>query len=138
MSEPVNEKNEHLAKFPTGVETILYVEDEAIARDTTKSVLLQLGYKVISAKDGEEALRVFEMHGEPVDLLLTDIVLPRVNGKKLAEQLGDKQPSLKILLTSGYSDEVTGSQDEGEKYNFIQKPYSPKSLARKIRSVLDK
>jgi PAS domain S-box-containing protein len=125
-------------EIPTGIETVLLVEDEPIVRDLAIRFLKRLGYNVIAAHDGASALVLAEAQTEPIDLLLTDVVMPGMNGRQLAERLAPLHPKMKILFTSGYSsDEIAnhGIIDEG--LNFLGKPYSLPDLAKKLRSVLD-
>jgi PAS domain S-box-containing protein len=120
-----------------GHETILLVEDESIVRELVARVLGTHGYAVIEAADGEEALAIAQ--AEPtIDLLLTDVVMPGISGRELAERLAASRPELRILYMSGYTDEaiVHHGVREGEA-EFIAKPFTPDALARKVRGVLD-
>jgi PAS domain S-box-containing protein len=124
--------------IPTGHETVLLVEDEPIVRDLAIRFLKRLGYGVLAAHDGASALVLAAAQTEPIDLLLTDVVMPGMNGRQLSEHLAPLHPRMKILFTSGYSsDEIAdhGIIDEG--LNFLGKPYSLPDLAKKLRSVLD-
>jgi two-component system cell cycle sensor histidine kinase/response regulator CckA len=102
--------------------------------------LCQQGYTVLEAANGEEALRVAREHGgDKIHLLLTDVVMPQMGGKELADQLKLLIPEIKILYTSGYTDNAIvhhGVLDPGT--HFLQKPFSPKMLSRKVREVLDR
>ncbi len=123
--------------LPRGNETILLVEDEAIVKNTTMKFLKRLGYGVLHASDGNEALVLADRHQSRIDLLLTDVVMPGMNGRQLAERLVSIHPEIKILFTSGYTENVIahhGVLDEG--LSFIGKPYTPQALAMKIREVL--
>jgi two-component system cell cycle sensor histidine kinase/response regulator CckA len=126
--------------FPKGSETILLVEDEASVRDLAVRLLKQQGYTVWEAANGEEALRVAHEHAEEtIHLLLTDVVMPQVGGKDLAERLKISMPELKVLFTSGYTDDAIvhhGVLSPG--INFLQKPFSLATLTQKVREVLDK
>ena len=124
--------------LPRGTETILLVEDAAAVRAVTKQVLERQGYTVLEASDGEVALRLAQRQRGPIHLLLTDVVMPRVSGRELAEQLTRARPDMKVLYASGYTDDSVvrhGILELGTAY--LQKPFSPESLARKVRDVLD-
>jgi PAS domain S-box-containing protein len=118
-------------------ETILVVEDSDAVRRVACDMLRRLGYRVLSARDGEHALEVGEAPG-PIHLLLSDVVLPRVNGKEIATRLCARRPDLRVLFMSGYAADVIahhGVLDAG--VSFIQKPLSFEVLARKVRALLD-
>ena len=122
----------------TGSETILVVEDEEPLRRLTRRLLETAGYTVLSAADGEEALLTCERHMGDIALLLTDVVMPRMNGRLLAERLTKTRPALKVLYMSGYTDDTTlrhGVLDAGTQ--FLAKPFSEAELTRKVRAVLD-
>ncbi len=137
--DAVTGKNEP-DSFPTGSETVLLVEDEPSVRDLANRLLKQQGYRVLEAANGEEALRLAQdTTGEKIHLLLTDVVLPQMGGKELADQLKLFRPDLKVLYTSGYTDYAIvhhGVLDSGT--HFLQKPFSLKTLSQKIREALDK
>jgi two-component system, cell cycle sensor histidine kinase and response regulator CckA len=123
---------------PKGTETIVLVEDERIVREMTHKFLKKLGYMVIAYANGEKALMGSQNSAVRIHLLLTDIILPGMNGRILAERMKALRPKLKVLLTSGYAENQIvrrGVRDRG--MNFIAKPYSPRDLAKKIRDVLD-
>jgi len=126
------------ARAPRGTETVLLVEDAAAVRAVTKQVLERQGYTVVEAPDGEAAVRLAQRHRGPIHLLLTDVVMPRVSGRELAEQLARVRPDTRVLYASGYTDDSVvrhGILESGTAY--LQKPFSPESLARKVRDVLD-
>jgi len=126
------------ARAPRGTETVLLVEDAAAVRAVTKQVLERQGYVVLEAPDGEAALRLAQQHRGPIHLLLTDVVMPRVSGRELAERLTQVRPDMRVLYASGYTDDSVvrhGILELGTAY--LQKPFSPESLARKVRDVLD-
>jgi two-component system, cell cycle sensor histidine kinase and response regulator CckA len=126
------------APAPRGTETVLLVEDAAAVRAVTKQVLVRQGYTVLEAPDGEAALRLARRHRGPIHLLLTDVVMPRLSGRDLAQQLARVRPDMKVLFASGYTDDSVvrhGILESGTAY--LQKPFSPESLARKVREVLD-
>ena len=121
-----------------GSETILLAEDDEQIRYLSQTFLIRQGYTVLVAENGAEALKVLESHDGPVHLLLTDVVMPGMNGSDLYAQAAEKQPGLKVLYMSGYTDNVLaqhGVLDEG--VQFIQKPFSSQALAAKVREVLN-
>ncbi|HUL38523.1 MAG TPA: PAS domain S-box protein [Thermodesulfobacteriota bacterium] len=126
--------------LPRGSETVLLVEDELSVRELAQRLLRQQGYNVLEADNGKEALGIAqETYGGTIHLLLTDVVMPEMGGKKLADQLKIIRPALKVLYTSGYTDDAIvhhGTLDPGT--HFLQKPFSPKTLLHKVREVLDR
>jgi PAS domain S-box-containing protein len=121
-----------------GSETILLVEDEEMVRDLAYKVLAEMGYKVLAASNGEEALQICEQHKEPIHLMLTDVVMPKMSGRELAEGSVRWYPELKVIYMSGYTDSSVirnGMLEPG--VNFVQKPFTPLSLTKKVREVLD-
>jgi two-component system cell cycle sensor histidine kinase/response regulator CckA len=125
--------------FPGGKEMILLVEDELAVRSLARKILERLGYRILEASSGVDALSVWEKHGEEVNLVLTDMVMPDgLTGRALVEELRGKRPSLKFIYSSGYSpDRAKDNEDLREGVNFLQKPYRTENLARIIRRVLD-
>jgi len=122
-----------------GTETLLVVEDEPSVRQLACSVLQSLGYEVLSASNGQDALHVAREHGgSRISLVVTDVVMPLMGGKMMADWLRALHPNLKILFTSGYTDEAIASQGGREPgIEFLPKPYSPSMLADKVRAMLD-
>jgi two-component system cell cycle sensor histidine kinase/response regulator CckA len=119
-------------------ETILLVEDEEMVRSLSCEVLRQNGYEILEAANGGEALLICEQHSNPIHLLLTDVVMPRMNGRYLAERLLSMRPDMKVLLVSGYMDVVLEHQDIlGSGISFLQKPFTPSELAKTVRETLD-
>ena len=125
--------------LPGGTETVLIVEDEDILRNLCVRILEHLGYKVLQARNGTEAIVEVQGYGDRIDLLLTDVVMPGMNGSELATQLVLHNPEMKVLFTSGYTEDVISHHGVlAEGVSFIGKPYVPSSLARKVREVLGK
>src|SRR5437588_7777056 len=125
-------------RAPGGTETVLLVEDAAAVRAVAKQVLERLGYTVLEAPNGQAALHLAQQHRGEIHMLLTDVVMPRVSGRELAEQLARVRPDTRVLYASGYTDDSVvrhGILESGTAY--LQKPFSPESLARKVRDVLD-
>jgi PAS domain S-box-containing protein len=121
-----------------GTETILLVEDADALRKLAHSFLTEHGFQVIVAANGEEALRVAEFHGRPIQLLVTDVVMPGMNGRVLADHLLAKQPKLKVLYISGYTDSFIAGHGVLEEGTFLlHKPFTEEVLIRKVRDVLD-
>jgi PAS domain S-box-containing protein len=124
---------------PGGRETILVVEDEEAVRSLTCQVLRTRGYRVLEARHGAEALDVVARHPAAIDLLLTDLVMPQLGGRELVAKLAPTRPGLRVLYVSGYSDQILfGADDLGALAAFLQKPFSPDRLARKVREILDR
>jgi DNA-binding response OmpR family regulator len=123
---------------PGGQETILLVEDELSILDMIATFLAGQGYSVLRAGTTTEAIRLAGQHGGEIGLLITDVIMPGMNGKELADYLQPLQPQLRSLFMSGYTADVIaahGVLDQG--VNFIQKPFTFSDLAAKIRQVLD-
>lgn len=121
-----------------GTETILLAEDEEILRNLAREVLESYGYKILDAANGGSALLICERHPEPIHLLITDVIMPEMSGRELADRLSNLRPEMKVLYMSGYTDNAIvhhGVLDEGT--NFIQKPFTPDALTQKVREVLD-
>src|SRR6267143_1387894 len=121
-----------------GTETILLAEDEAAVRNLARRVLEKHGYKLLLAATGRDGVQVAQQHGGPIDLLVTDVVMPEMGGRELAQRLTARQPGLKVLFLSGYTDDAI--VHHGVLYAgvaFLQKPFKPDDLVRKIRAVLD-
>jgi two-component system cell cycle sensor histidine kinase/response regulator CckA len=122
-----------------GGETILLVEDEDMVREIALKTLEMMGYKVLKARNGDEAILVFEQHKENIQLLLTDVVMPGMNGRVLADRLSAARPEMEILFMSGYTDDAIirkGALEKGT--NFLGKPFTPDQLTCKVREVLDR
>ncbi len=114
------------------------MEDDYEVREFTTEALQSLGYSIIEAQNGKEALSILSNRTNNVKLILTDLVMPEMGGKELAEIISKVDPSLKILFTSGYSDNHVVQKGILEKnVNFVQKPYTFQSISQKIRTILD-
>lgn len=125
-------------QVPHGSETVLLVEDEEGVRAIALLALQTHGYKMLTAIDGRDAQRVVAKHQGNIDLLITDVVMPGISGRELAEMLTARFPNMKILFMSGYTDDAVLCHGlVQEKVAFLQKPFSPLELARKVRAVLD-
>ncbi len=141
VDEPVEVLGEGVKgeEVPFGRETILLVEDEESVRKFAVSTLRRLGYEVLEASRGEEALSVCERHEGPVHMTVTDVVMPGMSGRELAEKLLVLRPEMKVLYMSGYTDDTIVRHGVLEKgVNYIQKPFSMEVLAKKVREVLEK
>jgi two-component system, cell cycle sensor histidine kinase and response regulator CckA len=121
-----------------GTETLLLVEDEAAVRSSVRRLLEWHGYTVLEARNGAEALRVYEAHSEDIDLVLTDVVMPEMGGHELIERLRQRHPELRVLFMSGYAERALthdGSVPSGTGY--LEKPFTVETLMRRLREVLD-
>ena len=118
-------------------ETILLVEDEPQVRSLTRTMLARLGYRVLEAESADEALSIASKYEGPLDLLLTDLVMPRMSGTDLARQMQTARPGIRVLYMSGYTDNgVIGQGMLTADTPFIQKPFTSATLSRKVREVL--
>jgi PAS domain S-box-containing protein len=126
------------ADLPSGRETVLLVEDEDSVRELARLLLQRAGYTVLEAANGEEALAVSRRYGRSIDLLVTDVIMPKMGGRQLAEALASSYPRMRTLFLSGYTDDaVLRHGILRHDMPFLQKPFSVSSLAHKIRTVLD-
>jgi len=126
------------AAAPHGSETVLLVEDEPEVRGLARDILHQQGYTVLEAADGDEALRVGREHGGPIHLLVTDVVMPQMGGRELADRLKAGRREVKVLYVSGYTDDAILHQGVSETGTaFLPKPFTAAALAHKVREVLD-
>ena len=118
--------------------TVLIAEDEDIVRRLAANVLSREGFHVVTAADGAEALRLYEDFGGPLDVLLTDVVMPGVGGRELAQRIRELDPALPIVFMSGYTGPAGGA-DLGalERSEFLQKPFSPRVLIETVRRAID-
>ena len=126
-------------ELPHGSETILVVEDEEEVRKLAVRILKKQGYTVLDAPDGDGALVICGERKDPIHLILTDVVMPGMSGRQLADRLGSFHPEMKVLYMSGYTDNAITHHGVLEKgMNYIQKPFTVDGLIRKVREVLDK
>jgi len=114
---------------------ILLVEDESFVRDVTREILISAGYRVLAARNANEALRIYQEDYWQIDLVITDLVLPGEGGRSLAARLQRQNPKLKVLFMSGYQNQIH-SQSQSEK-GFLMKPFSSGMLLNQIRLLLD-
>jgi len=136
-AEP-EEKEQTSVDDPGGSETVLIVEDNDSLRKFAKEVLLQHGYRVLDAENGEDALKVCKEYDGQIDLMITDVVMPKMGGREAADRLQPLYPQMKVIYMSGYTDNAIvrhGILKPG--LNFLEKPFTPESLARKVREALD-
>jgi two-component system cell cycle sensor histidine kinase/response regulator CckA len=131
MAKPAEES-------PRGCETLLLVEDEASVRQASRRFLTRSGYTVLEAVDGEDGLRVSREYAGPIHLMITDVVMPRMGGPRLAERLAEERADMKVLFVSGYAESTVLQRGEIDvTTRFLQKPFSLNALARKVREVLE-
>ena len=129
---------EETARDLTGAGTILLVEDEDAVRLFSARALRNKGYKVIEARSGEAALVIMGQDGEPIDLLITDVVMPEMDGPALVEEVRQRRPDMKVIFISGYAESAFRSQaSDGSMLHFLAKPFSLKQLATKVKDVLE-
>ncbi len=127
-----------LAELPGGSGTILLVEDEEGVRDLAREILELHGYAVLEAHHPGKALLISQEHAGPIHLLVTDVIMPEMSGRALADRLERARPEMKVLLMSGYTDDAVvhrGVLNPGTA--FVQKPFAPETLLRRVREALD-
>jgi PAS domain S-box-containing protein len=137
LTPAVAQATEDKATDLAGWETVLLVEDEDAVRALAREVLRRHGYVVLEARHGEDALRVAERHLDAIHLLLTDVVMPHVNGRELADRLAPVRPTMKALFMSGYTEQSRMRVELPAGAEFLQKPFTPEILARRVRLILD-
>ncbi len=128
---------ESLESEPFGRATILLVEDNELVSNVTLAILEQQGYSVLKAENGEEALEIGKTYSGTIDLLLTDLIMPRMGGHEVAVQFRQLRPEIKVLFISGYTEHsIVGDQSLSDDDSFLEKPFSPNGLLRKVREIL--
>ena len=126
-------------KLIKGTGTVLLVDDEEVIREVCKELLENIGYRVFSARDGKEALKLYRKNRDKIDLVLLDITMPNMSGSEVYDRMKEMNPDIKVLLSSGYSidGEVTDILKRGCN-GFIHKPFNLNALSQKIRKILEK
>jgi two-component system, cell cycle sensor histidine kinase and response regulator CckA len=139
VAEPAKAKvQQETFHFRSGGETILLVEDDPALRNMAAEVLRDTGYKVITAQSGPEAVQVAAKHRGPLDVLLTDVVMPGMTGRALASQIVVTHPRIRILYMSGYTDDAIGHHGfQGETWRLLQKPFTHDALVRHVHDALE-
>ena len=137
-SEPPPASKVDRRRLPGGTETLLLVEDEAAVRSSARRLLERQGYHVLEARHGADALRIVEESSRSIDLVVTDLVMPEMGGKELAERLRAHRPALKVLFMSGYTEKViTAGGVMPPNTGFVEKPFTVEQLMRRLREILD-
>jgi len=137
MAEEASSADVAPVRAPDGDATILLVEDDPLLRDLSARALRRYGYQVLEAEDGPVALEIAAMYPKPIDLLLTDVIMPGgISGRQLAEQVVAQRPTIKVLYMSGYSDIVMPQMILDAEHAFVQKPFTPDALARKVWEIM--
>lgn len=127
-----------LPSHSSGTETLLIVENEGAIRNLLQMALRKDGYTVLAAESGREALEIVRDHDGAIHLLITDVMMPDMDGPELVRQLATVRPGTRTLFMSGYMDEALGEHGILPMHvNFIQKPFSPRAIAEKVRDILD-
>jgi PAS domain S-box-containing protein len=136
--EPIPVSKVDRRRLPGGTETLLLVEDEAAVRSSARRLLERQGYTVLEARHGADALRIVEESGRQIDLVVTDLVMPEMGGKELAERLRAHRPALKVLFMSGYTEKaITAGGVMPPHTGFVEKPFTVEQLMRRLREILD-
>ena len=135
---PTNRKVlQEVLDFRSGGETILLVEDDPALRTMAAEVLCDIGYKVLAAPSGAQAMHVVAEHQGPLDVFLTDVVMPGMTGRELASQIATRHPRIQILYMSGYTDDTIGHHGlHGKTLRLLQKPFTHDALVRHVREAL--
>jgi CheY-like chemotaxis protein len=129
---------EHVESFSPATETILLVEDEDTVRESIAEYLQQSGYRVLKANGGPQALSIVEEFEAPIDLMLTDVIMPQMSGRELAQRMAAIHPNMKVVFVSGYSDNLLSSRQVLDPANvLLQKPIRLASLGKRLREILE-
>lgn len=136
-TEEATEPRPTMLAPPKGSETVMLVDDEEGVRKLVCAILQSNGYSVIEAGNGQAALTAYEKNAHKVDMVLTDVVMPQMDGFELGERLLEKNPAIKILFMSGYRDNPVGSSEKLPLRPFLHKPFTPDVLLAKVREILD-
>jgi CheY-like chemotaxis protein len=136
-SERVVKQEDQKEALLKGSETILLVDDEDVIRELGENILGSLGYTVLLASDGDQALKTFEEYRNDIDLVILDLVMPGMDGKETCTRLKDLSPEVKVLISSGYSKEMQQQGLPGDGVRFIQKPFKIADLSQAIREAID-
>jgi CheY-like chemotaxis protein len=135
--EPESAHPGELAATERGSATILVVEDEKSVRKLIMELLPKLGYRVLAAADGEEAIKVFDRFADQIDLVLLDAILPKFGGRQVYDQIRKRKPKARFVFTSGYNEQFINRKFELDPtFLFLRKPFSTKELAAMIRTAL--
>jgi CheY-like chemotaxis protein len=124
--------------MPGGNETILIIEDEEFLIEYMEGVLRGKGYQTLTARDGEAAIEIYKNHGKDIDLVVSDLGLPRLSGRDVFTRLKEINPGLKLVVASGYIEpELRTEMTRSGAKEFLQKPYQPSAILKCVRKVLD-
>lgn len=129
--QPCTSKSERLRQ-----RTVLLVEDEPFVREATRSILESAGFEVLSAEDAVDAMKIYEACKRRIDLVMTDMVLPGRTGRQLGQDLQQRSPEVKVLVTSGYGNAEYATEEPESRTYFLAKPYSRRGLVEKIEKIL--
>lgn len=133
------QREKEVPSLAGGTETVMIVDDDRSIRVLAGDILRPLGYRILTAASGEEALKMCASAGNGIDVVLTDVIMPNIHGRDLARRLEEAHPGIRVIFMSGYTDDMIAHHGVlGANVNFIQKPFTPTSLTRKLRSVLDR
>jgi two-component system cell cycle sensor histidine kinase/response regulator CckA len=139
LGQVMKATDQDLSQLPGGTETILMAEDEPAVQRFARTVLEGLGYTVLVAGNGAEAVQQFTAHSDSIDLLLLDAVMPRMSGANAYADIKGLKPNVPVLFITGYSEEIARlTASIGTSVEILRKPYGPKDLAERIRAILDK
>jgi DNA-binding response OmpR family regulator len=120
------------------LETLLLVEDEDMVRRSVVEILRMSGYQVLEASGGVQALEISDGYQGEIPLMITDLVMPGMNGRQVADRMAERRPQTAVLFMSGYTDDPRTRKMLGEGVDFFKKPFSPGALIQKIREILDR